>query len=368
MIVIKSIMTTLPYKYQPQKLNKMQHNHNNAMFMSYLAKSDDMPHLIVSGTRGCGKRTLINLFLKEKYQQINNNSVTMSFKIPGKSEEATVQVVASRYHYQFNPHNQNLYDRTLLQLFIKEITSYKVVSAKYRIIIIDDADLLTVEAQESLRKIVERYIRTCRFIFIDNREGKLIEPLHSRCAHVNIITPTNQQIDQIIRYTAANEKIELEDTIYQQICNLAGRDLSKALQLLEKIILTNNDDSGPVLNVSNYDPVYQQCEDVIMLLIKGSNLATTMDSVRTILYKMINYCVDSRKIIQILMEIVIKKLPKNAHKERYAICLRAAERDESIRQSNKCLYHIEAFCLYTMSVIKLVMHMNKPKKVAIKAK
>jgi replication factor C subunit 3/5 len=281
----------------------------------------------------------------------------MHLKIPGKTEEKELHALASRYHYQLNPNIHHIYDRTLMQSFIDAIVQCEIISSiPYRIIIIEDADLLTIEAQESLRKTLETYIHTCRFIFLSNREGHIIDPIYSRCVKVELNAPTESEIKHILT-TICTEEVgdPVPDDIYTQIIKGSQRDLSKAHRYFEKYIMRRKCGLNAVFDIRQYDSVYNYCCLIIDTIISGTDIVGTMDNVRSYLYELVNYCTDNKELIYILLEISLSKIPKSSHTERYMLCNMASVRDESIRQSSKSVYHVEGFCLYIFGIIKTLM-------------
>jgi len=360
-------MSLLVDKYEPQTLSEVQIQHNEDVcnFLKAISKAKNMPHMIIQGNRGSGKKLLTHLFLKEKYGKFDTSNTKMYFKIQGKSEEkSTINLLASSYHYQFNPNNHNIYDRTLLKLFLNEITYSIISKIAYRIIIIEDADLLSTEAQESLRKTLETHINHCRFIFISNNEGKIIDPLKSRCAIVRVHAPTKPQIVSILTdiYHKETDKVEPNHTdAINSISESCERNIKMAINYLERYILEPED-----FSVKKCNPTMIMCENIVNTIVKGSDIANTMDRVREIIYSLVNYCVEHKVILDYILQATLKKIPKQYHDEKYLICLKAAERDQSLRQSSKGIYHVEGFCLYIMIIIKAVMGIQKKKQTVVK--
>jgi replication factor C subunit 3/5 len=345
-------------KYQPTSLANLDYGSRIGRVLSSLAKSDQMPHIIIEGARGAGKKTRVNLFLKEKYGSFNTSRVTVNIDIPGKTSEE-VKTLASRYHFQFNPHIHHIYDRTLMQSFISSVVQYEIISGvPYRIIVIEDADLLSLEAQESLRKTLETYIQTCRFIFLSNLEGHIIDPIYSRCVKIDVNSPTDQEILAILTNICKTENVSIKPDAMKQIVQGSQRDLSKALRYLEKFSLRVKYANDVPFILKEYDSVYSYCCKIIETLIGGTDIVGTMDAVRSYLYELVNYCTDNKELIAILLNITLTKLPKTCHEERFRLCNMASVREESIRQSSKSVYHVEGFCLFIFGIVKARMEQN----------
>jgi hypothetical protein len=257
-----------------------------------------------------------------------------------------------------------------MQAFIDSVVQCEIISSiPYRIIIIEDADLLTIEAQESLRKTLETYIQTCRFIFLSNREGHIIDPLYSRCVKIEVSSPTEDEIKGILKHIRATElDSEIPDNIYDQIITGSQRDLSRALRYFEKYVIRlkyATPGATHTFNIRDYDSVYNYCCQIIDTIISGTDIVGTMDAVRSLLYELVNYCTDNKELLPILLNVSLTKIPKTCHMERYLLCHMASVRDESIRQSSKSVYHVEGFCLYVFGVIKTMMEQNAKQKTTV---
>jgi replication factor C subunit 3/5 len=363
-------------KYRPKSLDDLTYNHDVNTFFKAVATRTDMPHLIVEGPRGSGKRLRVELYLREKYGDFRINHGILNLDVPGKTESKAVHTLYSKYHHQFNPSIHNIYDRSLMQCFISEIVQTQLlVNIPYRIIIVEDADLLSVEAQESLRRTLEKCVHTCRFIFLVNNEDHIIAPLYSRCITVKVPAPTVTEITDILSEICVAENREAVIPELGHIASACNRDLHKSLNTLNKFILDAGDettDAGgparPVFSRTDYDDVYRYCHDMVSVLIKGQTIVGAMDKVRSLLYELVNFCVDCRALLPILLDIVLNKLPESAHNERYQLTKMASERDLSIRNSSKEIYHVENYCLHILRVIKVLMLTKKRSIPSIKKK
>lgn len=356
-------------KYRPKSLDQLTYNLEVNTFLSTVAKKKDMPHLIVEGPRGSGKRLRVELYLREKYGDFRINSGILYLDVPGKSDSKPVHTLYSKYHHQFNPSIHNIYDRSLMQCFIGEIVQTRLlVDIPYRIIIVEDADRLSTEAQESLRRTLETCVNTCRFIFMVNNEDHIIAPIYSRCISVKVSAPTVTEIVDIMQDICIKEgrSSSFRDGTFENIAKASGRNLHKALNIFNKLLLDTS--HKPLFSRMDYDDVYRYCTEIIDTLIKGQTIVGTMEKVRLLLYELVNFCVDCTSLLPILLNIALNRLPESAHQERFQLTQIASERDLSIRNSSKEIYHVESFCLHIFRVVKLLMLTKQRQTPTIKKK
>lgn len=182
-------------KYYPRSLNDLDYNFELNRELLNIAKVKDLPHLMFCGIPGSGKKTRAMLFLRERFGEsvtkVKKKDVT--FKYPNKTIE--FQLLYSNYHFQIDPSLHGVYDRSIIQDLIKKIMQLQLGSAdlshgSHKVIVVENADRLTHEAQQSLRRTLELYVKTCRFIFLVNNEGNMIDPLQSRCLKLRVAAPS----------------------------------------------------------------------------------------------------------------------------------------------------------------------------------
>jgi replication factor C small subunit len=99
--------------------------------------------------------------------------------------------------------------------------------------ILDEADNMTADAQQALRRTMERYTETCRFILCANYSGKIIEPIQSRCAPFRFTYLPREEQDKYLRYIAKNEGVTLLDEGLDAIYEVCGGDLRRAINTLQ---------------------------------------------------------------------------------------------------------------------------------------
>jgi replication factor C subunit 3/5 len=350
-------------KYCPGNFDALDHAPDVTQFLRALAKQE-LPHLIIEGPRGSGKNLRTLLLLQEKFGHFSIRNIALD--IPG-ADQKDINIMVSPFHYQINPSTHNFYDRMLIKAFTSEVLKYKILTGvKYRILVIEDADLLTQEAQESLRRTLELYISTCRFIFLVNNEGKLIDPLYSRCVKVRLPAPTEAQMHQILSNITRKEGLTVNADVLTAIVTHSKRNISKAIGYLEQFILAE-----PVeprfFRREDYDVAWNISLKIITTIIEGTDIKITFDKIRELIYELITYGVEARTIIGNLLELALERLSKKNTTEIYRVCQFACERDSTVRMSSKPIYHLESFCIHLFDTVKNIME-DKKKTLGKKSK
>jgi len=108
-----------------------------------------------------------------------------------------------------------------------------VGDADFKIIFLDEADALTIDAQSALRRTMEKYTRTCRFILSCNYSSKIIEPIQSRCAVYRFGPITDEAVEERVRYIATEEQLDITGDGVDAIKYVAHGDMRKAINALQ---------------------------------------------------------------------------------------------------------------------------------------
>jgi replication factor C subunit 3/5 len=209
-------------KYRPYNISDIISNNENINVLSTMLKNGSLPHLLFHGTSGTGKTSLILALARELY---GNNINLMVMKLDASDDRGINSV---REEIKGFAERKNMF------------------SSGVKLIILDEADSMTFDAQFALRKIIEKYSVSTRFCLICNYENKIIPAIRSRCANFRFEPiPINKTII-ILEKICKNEKLEYTNNTLEIIGTLCNGDLRKSINLLQTISMKSkiiNEDS-----------------------------------------------------------------------------------------------------------------------------
>jgi len=195
-------------------------------------------HLIVYGPSGCGKEYLVNKLLEKIYGKAGTELKEVEYTVTGYSNTKTkVMIKQSKHHIIIEP-NSNGMDKYLIQEIIQDYAKSELLNILkhrklFKVIIINKIDNLSYYAQASLRRTMEKYSNTCKFILISDQLSKIIEPIRSRCLMIRIPLPSNLQILETIIYVCYKENIRITFKKMNDIILNSNNKVNHALWLLE---------------------------------------------------------------------------------------------------------------------------------------
>lgn len=185
-------------KYRPIKLEDYVGNeHLKSKVEGYL-ETGDIPHLLLYGRAGTGKTTLAKLIVK---------SVDCDYMIINASDENNVDTVRNK---------------------VKNFAS-SMGFKKWKIIILDEFDYMSPNAQAILRNLMETFSQHCRFILTCNYVEKVIEPIQSRCQSFQIVPPTKKDVAVQISKILGAEGVEFEPKDLVPIIDAGYPDIRKII-------------------------------------------------------------------------------------------------------------------------------------------
>ena len=204
------------------------------------AQSGDFPHLLVYGPSGAGKKTRIVATLRELYgpgvEKIKIDSRVFQTTTNRKLE---FNIVASVYHLEITPSDVGTSDRVVVQDLLKEVAQTQQVDQsarqRFKIVVINEADHLTRDAQAALRRTMEKYSPNLRLILLANSTANIIAPIRSRTLLVRVAAPTETEICRVLNKVGNAENWAEAEGLNRRIAKESGRNLRRALLMFEAV-------------------------------------------------------------------------------------------------------------------------------------
>lgn len=235
-------------KYRPQTLDTYVGNDTvKSTFQQYI-ETNDVPHLLLYGDAGSGKTTLAkivaNTIAKDNYIYIN------------ASDENSVDTVRDK---------------------IKQFAS-SIGFGGLKLIILDECDYMTPNAQAALRNVIETFSKTTRFILTCNYVDKIIDPIQSRCQIFNIVPPSKKEVAQHLLKILDGENVKYEKDNLATIINQSYPDIRRVINTTQRCVI------GGVLKLDETTLVeHNYLSSIVDVLKSNKNKKEKFDGIRQLL-------------------------------------------------------------------------------------
>ncbi|MDM7919045.1 MAG: AAA family ATPase [Methanosarcina sp.] len=223
-------------KYRADTLEGLLGNEHAVKTLSELVQSRSLPHLIFYGPENSGKTTAALALARQLYGNTWKNNFTY-FNASDFFDQGKRYLVRDRRFVRFigTDDPKKIY-KSVIDIFKEIINEYAGMSpldADYKIIYIDNAESLSSDAQHALRRIMEKYSATCRFILSTTKPSKLISPLRSRGLQVFFSYVSDSLLKPYLERISLAENLKLSGGALDAILYLARGNIAGAVQTLQ---------------------------------------------------------------------------------------------------------------------------------------
>jgi replication factor C small subunit len=213
----KTALSIWTEKYRPRTFSEIKGQKEAVKRVEAFVKKENMPHLMFAGPAGIGKTTMALVIARELFgESWKDNTLELN-----ASDERGIDVVRVK---------------------VKNFARTKAIgNVPFKIIYLDECDALTKEAQQALRRTMENYTQTCRFILSCNYSSKIIDPIQSRCAVFRFKLLPKEEIKKIVDKIIKDEKLKVTDAGFEALYEASKGDVRRLENLMQSCHAISNE-------------------------------------------------------------------------------------------------------------------------------
>lgn len=211
-------------KYRPKRLSEIVGQEEIVKHLKAFVENKNLPHLLFSGPPGVGKTTAALVLARELY---GDENWRVNFLELNASDERGIDVIREK---------------------VKEFARTRPIGdVPFKIVFLDEADAMTRDAQQALRRIMEQYAAVTRFILSCNYSSKIIEPIQSRTVVFRFKPLSKEHVFELLKRIANSEGLNINNDALEALYYISEGDMRKAINLLQAASLYNKNITADVI-------------------------------------------------------------------------------------------------------------------------
>jgi len=280
-------------KYRPSSFADMKGQKEIVMRIEAFIKKMNMPHLLFTGPAGVGKTTLSLIVARKLFSE----SWHSNFLELNASDERGIDVIRNK---------------------VKDFARTRSIgNVPFKIIYLDECDALTKEAQQALRRTMENYTQTCRFILSANYSSKIIDPIQSRCAMFRFKPLAKEEIKEIVAKIAKDESFEINDAAIDALYYISEGDCRKTENILQSCAAVTDKITEKVVYSIGSTARPKEIRKILELALSGKFI----EARKELLDVMLNYGLSGTDVVkQVQKEVLDIDIEEKVKMELIAFC------------------------------------------------
>ena len=256
-------------KYRPNNIEDLILSPlNKTLINNLITNYENFPNLLLYGPPGTGKTSCVSNILKIIYKK-NYSSMVLELNA---SDDRNIKVV-----------RENIKDFAISNCNMLTNNKYFLTDGnyiKFKVIVLDEIDSMTQDAQFCLRRIMETHIENVRFIFICNYINKVIPAIQSRCCRLKFFHLNHDEAINRLKYVCNIENICISDESLELLLKISNNDLRKVLNIIQNISYYDKNIDNELIYLNTGFPIKKYFNNVIdiFLNIPNKNLIDELDN------------------------------------------------------------------------------------------
>ncbi|MBW6470413.1 MAG: AAA family ATPase [Methanosarcinaceae archaeon] len=307
-------------KYRPHTLDDIIGNEQSVTTIRQLIRSNNLPHLVFHGPINSGKASVAFALAHEIYGEEYERNFTYFNASDFFDQGKQYLVRDKRFIRIIGTDDPKKINKSVISIFKEIINEYAgmgSLDADYKVIFIDNAESLNSDAQHALRRIMEKYTATCRFILSTTQPSRLIPPLRSRGLQLFFTYVSDAKLIEYVNSIAAQEELTVSDDALDAIAYHSKGNLAKALLTMQIASMSLRSGDNEISQQLIYETVLSEIPEDITRLFESA-LAGDIIAARKVIDKLlIEDGLSGSEILGQLHDIVVTSNEKDTDIAKY---------------------------------------------------